>query len=127
MTRPVVARGLAIGLFVALTPTLGVQTVLMLLLCVLLRGNFIAAFAVSWISNPFTFAPLYLTYYLVGELVVERLFDPLSPLLNGSLPTGTLEAVCLGLGSLLVAVPAAVAGFLLYHAGARLLASRRAA
>lgn len=127
VARPVVARGLAIGLFVALTPTVGVQTLLMLVLCALLRGNFVAAFAVSWISNPITFAPLYVTYYLIGQVVVERLFDPLSPLLNGTLPTGTFEAVCLGLGSLLVALPAALAGFLLYHAFARILGSRRAA
>ena len=125
-TRPVVARGVAIGLFVALTPTVGLQTLLMLALCSLLRGNFIAAFAVSWISNPITLAPLYLTYYLLGQRVVEHLFDPLSPLLAGTLPAGILEVVCLGLGSLLVALPAAVMGYLLYDAAARVVASRRA-
>ncbi len=127
VSRPVVARGIAIGLFVALTPTMGLQTVLMLVLCALLRGNFIAAFTVSWISNPFTLAPLYLGYYLLGQWLVERLFDPLSPLVNGSLPAGTLEAICLGLGSLLVALPAALTGYLLYHALARVLAARPAA
>lgn len=114
-SRGVMARGVAIGLFVALTPTVGVQTLLMLVLCMLLRGNFPMAFAVSWISNPITLGPLYLGYYLLGELVLSPILDPFSPLLSTGLATVLLDAMYCLIGSLLIAVPIAAGGYLFSH------------
>ncbi|MDX1608785.1 MAG: DUF2062 domain-containing protein [Halofilum sp. (in: g-proteobacteria)] len=125
--RPVIARGVAVGLFVALTPTVGFQTLLMLAFCALLRGNFLAAFAVSWISNPLTLAPLYFGYYLLGQRVVEPLINPLAFFSDGSLPVGALGAVSFTLGSLLVALPAAAAGYLAFTWLGRIAAARRSA
>ncbi len=123
--RAAMARGVAVGLFVALTPTVGFQTLLMLVFCVLLRGNFIAAFAVSWISNPLTLTPLYLGYYVVGELVFEPVLYPLALFTDGAVGNGVLEAACFILGSLLVALPAAVAGYALSYWLGHLVALRR--
>lgn len=125
--QPVLARGIAVGLFVALTPTVGLQTLLMLLFCALLRGNFLAAFAVSWISNPVTLAPLYFGYYLLGHRVVEPLIAPLTFLSDGSLPIAAFEAVCFTLGSLLVALPVAAAGYLAFIWLGRIAIARRSA
>jgi len=111
--RGVTARGVAIGLFVALTPTVGLQTFLMLALCLLLRGNFLFAFAVSWISNPITLGPLYLGYYLLGELVISPLVDPLSPLWAAGSAGPLLDAMYFVAGSLLIAFPVASCGYAL--------------
>ncbi len=104
------ARGVAVGLFIGLTPTLGVQTALMLGASVLLRANFPAAFAASWINNPLTFAPLYLGFHQLGEQVTAFLpvrFDSLSGL-EEEIAEETLSLV---IGSLCIALPGAVLGY----------------
>lgn len=124
MEHGVVARGVAVGLFVGLTPTIGFQTVLMLAFCALLRGNFIAAFAVSWVSNPLTVTPLYVGYYLLGKHVFEPLLGPLL-LFTGDDVAGLLEVACFGLAGLLVALPVAAAGYALSYWLAHATAQRR--
>jgi uncharacterized protein (DUF2062 family) len=113
-----VARGVAIGLFVALTPTVGVQTLMMLGACLLVRANFPVAFGVSWISNPITMAPLYYGYHLLGD----RLFSPIIETgldLAGYGERAAIEAVYLALGGLLVALPLSIAGYFLTNWGWR--------
>ncbi len=113
-----VARGVAIGLFVALTPTVGVQTLLMLGACLLVRANFPVAFGVSWISNPVTLAPLYFGYHQLGE----HLFSPIvetSLQLAGYDKNAAVEAFYVAAGSLLVALPLAIAGYFLTNWGWR--------
>lgn len=104
-----VARGVAVGLFIGLTPTVGVQTLLMIVGCIVLRGNFPVAFLMSWVSNPFTMVPLYWWFNVMGKAVFE-------PLLPASATPGFLdgalhETMLTGLGSLLVAVPVSVLGY----------------
>lgn len=120
------ARGIAVGLFVGLTPTVGFQTVFMILGCMVLRGNFPAAFAISWVSNPLTMGPLYWGFYSIGKAVFVLL-----PGLTASshTPVGTRiqEGVLLAtVGGLMVAVPAALVGYLLTHRLAAWLTARRA-
>lgn len=68
--RENVARGVAIGLFVAMIPIIPFQTVLTILLSILFRANIPIAFLTSWVSNPFTIVPLiFLTYY-IGEWIL---------------------------------------------------------
>lgn len=119
------ARGVAVGLFVGLTPTVGFQTLLMLPFCALLRGNFIAAFTISWVSNPLTMTPLYLAYFLLGEWIFEPLLHPFSLIAGGGIPDGILEAVSFGLGSLIIALPAAAAGYVLTYWLSHVIAYRR--
>jgi len=65
-----VALGVAVGIFVGLTPTVGVQTVLILALAFLSRKvcyfNGAAAMASTYVSNPFTMLPLYYFWYQLG-------------------------------------------------------------
>lgn len=110
--RRAVARGVGVGLFIALTPTVGIQIVMMLGACLLVRGNFLAAFVVSWISNPVTMAPLYVGYHALGE----RIFSPIIETglhLAGYGEKVALEVTYVALGSLVVAIPAAIAGYAL--------------
>ena len=63
------ALGIALGLWVALTPTVGIQMTLVFVLATLLKANRIAGVAMTWISNPVTFLPMYYGYYQVGLLM----------------------------------------------------------
>ncbi|MEN9225203.1 MAG: DUF2062 domain-containing protein [Thermostichus sp. DRC_bins_24] len=62
-----IARGLAVGVFAGCFPIFGFQTLAALVLAVPLRGNKLAAAAGTWVSNPFTYVPIYAFNYQVGE------------------------------------------------------------
>lgn len=106
------ARGISIGLLIGLTPTVGAQVVLMIAACLLFRGNFLGAFAVSWISNPVTMGPLYYGFHQIGELFFAPLLAPLAQL-SGFYGEILEESLTTFLGSLVVAIPAAIGGYFL--------------
>ena len=61
-----ISRGVAIGVFVAFTPTIGVQVGLAALLATLLNANRPAAVIPVWITNPVTIPPVFGFTYVVG-------------------------------------------------------------
>lgn len=63
-----VALGFAVGMFVALTPTVGVQMILGAAIAQLLRANRLLPVALAWITNPFTIVPIYYFNYRVGQI-----------------------------------------------------------
>lgn len=65
-----IALGVAVGLFVTWTPTIGFQMVLTIALATLLRANKLVGVPFVWISNPFTVAPIYGPNYLVGSYLL---------------------------------------------------------
>jgi uncharacterized protein (DUF2062 family) len=114
--RRSLARGVAVGLFVGLTPTVGIQTVLLLCACLLLRANFPVAFIASWVSNPLTMGPLYVAYAVIGEtLLGDWLLPVLMTLfeLTYWVAETAVHVLYIGLGSLLIAAPAAAAGYVI--------------
>lgn len=72
-----VARGLAIGIFVGLSPPLGLQMVAAAVIATLLHANRTAAVAAVWITNPFTALPIYAATYRLGLLFVPH-YRPVS-------------------------------------------------
>ncbi|SMC24437.1 hypothetical protein SAMN02746041_01995 [Desulfacinum hydrothermale DSM 13146] len=66
-----IALGFSLGIFVGLSPTLGVQMVLAALLAALLGWNKIAAAAGVWITNPFTAPFIYPFTYWVGARLLS--------------------------------------------------------
>ncbi|MFS8808493.1 DUF2062 domain-containing protein, partial [Synechococcus sp. R6-10] len=60
-----IARGLAVGVFAGCFPIFGFQTLAALVLAVPFRGNKLAAAAGTWVSNPFTYVPIYAFNYQV--------------------------------------------------------------
>ncbi len=67
-----IARGIGVGFFVGITPTIPLHTMLLLALCYTLRASKIAAFLAAWfISNPLT---IFLQYYLCWR--IGSLFFP---------------------------------------------------
>ncbi len=65
-----IARGGAIGLFIALTPTVGVQSLLVTAVAVPMRANLPVSLVMCWITNPVTLIPFYFSYYWVGSLLL---------------------------------------------------------
>lgn len=62
------ARGIAVGLFVGVTPTIPLHTALILAFAFLFRGNIIAGVLSSWlVSNPLTFLPQYYLSWKIGK------------------------------------------------------------
>lgn len=67
------AMGVAIGLFIAWTPTIGLQMLIAIALAVLLRANKFLSITLVWVSNIFTLVPIYLPSFLLGKRIVDVL------------------------------------------------------
>jgi hypothetical protein len=67
-----IARGIAVGLWIAFTPFLGLHMILALTLAALLRANKALAVLWVWVNNPFTLLPIYVPAYLLGRFLVGR-------------------------------------------------------
>lgn len=65
------ALGIAIGVFVAFTPTVGVQMVLSVFLAWLLKANKAVGPPIVWITNPATMIPIYYSCYVVGRFLLQ--------------------------------------------------------
>ena len=65
------AKGIAIGVFSGCFPFFGFQTLIGIFLAKLIKGNLLLATACTWISNPFTYIPLYIFNYKVGTLFIK--------------------------------------------------------
>jgi uncharacterized protein len=66
------ACGMALGVFIGVTPTFPLHTFIVLALAPLLRVSFVTAYMGIWVMNPLTIAPLYYAAYKVGKLMLHR-------------------------------------------------------
>ena len=64
--------GLGVGIFSGCFPFFGLQTLMGVFLAKILKGNSILAALGTWISNPFTYAPLYYFNYRVGSTLLDK-------------------------------------------------------
>ena len=135
------ALGVAIGLFVGITPTIPLHTALIIILAWLLRGNFLAALiAATAISNPLTWLPQYYlswrlgNWLLPGHLSWIRIRELLELLTSGagfkqSLALfgqlGLEAASVMLVGGVLLAIPFTCAGYILAFKFFRALRNKR--
>ena len=68
-STPSIAAGVALGVFVGFTPTVGLQMLIAALLATAFRVNVLAAVVPVWITNPFTLMPIYFFEFQVGSWV----------------------------------------------------------
>jgi hypothetical protein len=66
------ALGIAIGIFVAITPTVGFQMALAVFLAWLLGANKVVGVPIVWITNPATMIPIYYYCYVVGRFILRH-------------------------------------------------------
>ena len=115
------ARGVAVGVFCGCFPFFGFQTLLGLFLARVTKGNLFLAAIGTWISNPFTYVPLYFFNYKVGSSLLKDspdiVFDR-SLMIEELWERGSFFSLRLILGSALVGLLlASISGvivFLLY-------------
>ena len=69
------AKGLAIGVFSGCFPFFGFETLIGVFLAILARGTVYLAALGTWISNPFTYVPLYYFNYQVGSFFLNDTSD----------------------------------------------------
>ena len=65
-----IALGAAIGVFIAMTPTIGLQMLLIFFVTSVLRANRVAGVPMAWITNPATLVPIYWFNLKVGMKIV---------------------------------------------------------
>ena len=65
-----IAMGAAVGVFIAMTPTIGFQMATVIVVTSLLRVNRVAGLPMPWITNPATIVPMYTFSYSVGRWMV---------------------------------------------------------
>lgn len=65
-----IAWGVALGFFLSMTPTLGLQIILYVATAWLLRANKVSGIPPLFISNPFTAVPLYYSTWWIGNLIL---------------------------------------------------------
>ena len=69
-TRRSIAGGLALGIFIGLTPTMGAQIILTGVAAYLLKVNIPVALAGTFVTNPFTAAIIYPLQYRFGVWLI---------------------------------------------------------
>lgn len=82
------AGGFAIGVFIGITPTVPLHTVIIIILTLITRTSTIAAISSSWlVCNPLTYFPIYYFSMVIGNAVtpyslnwqkIESAFEALS-------------------------------------------------
>lgn len=101
------ARGFAAGVFAGCFPFIGLQFIMAIIFAFMIRGNKFTAILGTWISNPFTYVPLFFLNFQVGKLILSFFvsnndldfsWDSLTELKNA----GTEITVTLLFGSMIV-------------------------
>jgi uncharacterized protein (DUF2062 family) len=85
-----IALGVAIGMFVAWTPTIPFQMMLTVALCFVLRANKVVGLPFVWLTNPVTLLPVYTPNLFVGQWLLGKPVGDFSQLqaaldVNGSI------------------------------------------
>ena len=71
VNRRSIARGAAIGLFIAFLP-IPIQMLVASILAIVFTANLPIAVALTWITNPFTFLPINYFIYKVGQMITHN-------------------------------------------------------
>jgi uncharacterized protein (DUF2062 family) len=110
------AWGMALGVFIGVTPTVPFHTVTALAIAPLLRISPVTAYLGVWIMNPITMAPLYVAAYKVGQILLfqgEPLVLPATFDLPNVLDLLWRGGLALQVGGALIAIPPAIVSYFL--------------
>ncbi|BAQ59609.1 hypothetical protein GM3708_14 [Geminocystis sp. NIES-3708] len=59
------------GVFAGCFPLIGLQFIMAIIFAFIVKGNKFTAVIGTWVSNPFTYVPLFLFNFQVGKLIVN--------------------------------------------------------
>lgn len=136
-----IALGSGIGLFFAAQPFVGSQMLASVLVCKIGRASVLASLPWTWLTNPFTVAPIYYLCYRVGalflpsgQLVTYERVRELGELAEGQSWIDNLKkgwtvlvdiAIPLQIGAGLIGLTAGITGFFLIRKAVNALQARR--
>ncbi|MEW6672870.1 MAG: DUF2062 domain-containing protein [Thermodesulfobacteriota bacterium] len=108
-----IAVGMAIGVFVAITPTIPFHTAIALALAFILRGSKPAAVIAVWVSNPVTIPFFYLGSYKVGNFILGNSipFDPKYESLAELAKLGLNATIALMVGGVILGIVPGIAAY----------------
>jgi uncharacterized protein (DUF2062 family) len=98
-----IARGVAAGTFIAVSPTIGFQILLAILSAIVIRGNRLAAVAMTFVLNPFIFIPpsyWYFPSYYLGAFLLRMEPVGISKITNVYKSAGSISELLGNLWSL---------------------------
>ncbi len=110
------AWGMALGVFVGVTPTIPFHSLAALSLAALFRVSPVTAFIGIQFSNPLTIVPFYLAAYKVGKFLLHRgkpLVFPESFSFEAWLRVLWQGGLALQVGGIIIAIPPAIAAYFL--------------
>ncbi len=112
-----IALGFALGLFVGMTPFMGLHTAIAVPIAALFKWNKIASAAAVWISNPLTAPVVYpITYWVGSRFVTFKKTYQLPEELNYTILLDILKKApeviwILVVGGVIVGIPLAIVGY----------------
>jgi len=112
-----IALGLALGIFIGMTPSVGIQMALAVFMAALFKWNKISAATGVWITNPLTAPLIYSINYLIGARLLEiKRGYSLTPEISIARMSHMLHNApetfwALILGGVILGLPLAVAGY----------------
>jgi uncharacterized protein len=125
-----IAGGMALGVFVGITPTIPFHTVAVLSLAALLRVSPVTAFIGIQIGNPLTIPAIYLASYKVGQFLLYRgkpLVFPESFSYKAWIAVLWQGGMALQVGGVILGIPPAIVAYFLTLWIVQRLHRRRAA
>lgn len=120
--REPLARGLGLGLFVAVTPTMGLQWILAALLVIIVPGNLPIALAACLVTNPLTTPAFLYAEFVIGEWFLGQVGMGYGKPFDISLSVMDMPQVLskvgasIVVGSILLGAVLGVAGYFFVHA-----------
>jgi len=117
-----VALGFAVGVFVGMTPTMGVQMPIAIFFAILCKWSKLSAAIGVWISNPLTAPMIYGVTYITGAKLMhlDPVFSmPLSPTwstLKAMLLKAPQALGAMTVGGAIIGLPLAIIGYYLSYA-----------
>ena len=111
-----IAGGMALGIFIGITPTIPFHTVASIALATLIGVSPIAAFIGIQIGNPLTIIPIYIACYKVGQFLLYKgtpLVFPETYSFEAWLEVLWQGGLALQVGGVVLALPPAIASYFL--------------
>lgn len=122
-----IALGMAIGVFVGITPTFPFHTGIAIVLAYILRASKAAAAIGVWIGNPFTIPFIYLGSYKTGALILGTSlpFDAKYTTFSELTSLGLDATLALLMGGVIIGIPLAVVSYFITRRLVKKFRSRR--
>ncbi len=112
-----IAMGMAVGVFVGVTPTIPFHTIIAIALAFVLKGSKPAAAIGVWFANPLTIPIFYIGSFKVGTLIINKPipFDIKFESINELMTLGLDVTIAMVVGGALLGILPAILAYMLTY------------